>query len=266
MGDRRMKKLKVMFCCARWLGIECLKLASKDKNIEIIGVSVPPSNREVWWKDVVDEKEIKKLKLNYISSDKIAKFIQSKKPDIVFSILTDYIFKEEDIDATKYGIINLHPAPLPYYRGCNSYAHAIMNGESQYGASMHYVSPGIDEGDIIKVDWMHISDKDTGRSLYNKTQILALSLFSKIYPYVIHNAMIKKRVPSMEQLEDKSRYYNRKSLTGIKDIPFNQLKLTCFDKLYSFVRALEFEPFEPSFIVHDGKKIYLTTTYNRSIR
>jgi len=54
-----MKKLKVMFCCARWLGIECLKLASKDKNIEIIGVNVPPSNREVWWKDVVDEKEIK---------------------------------------------------------------------------------------------------------------------------------------------------------------------------------------------------------------
>lgn len=33
--------------------------------------------------------------------------------------------------------INFHPAPLPEYRGRNLCYHALMNGETEFGATVH---------------------------------------------------------------------------------------------------------------------------------
>lgn len=47
--------------------------------------------------------------------------------------------------------INFHPAPLPEYRGRNVAYHAIMNGETEFGATLHYVDKTFDTGDIIDI-------------------------------------------------------------------------------------------------------------------
>ncbi len=46
-------------------------------------------------------------------------------------------------------MINIHPSLLPAYRGLDTHARAIADGASVHGCSVHFVTPGLDEGPVI---------------------------------------------------------------------------------------------------------------------
>jgi phosphoribosylglycinamide formyltransferase-1 len=46
-------------------------------------------------------------------------------------------------------IINIHPSLLPDYKGLDTHARAIADGQKQAGCTVHYVVPAIDSGKII---------------------------------------------------------------------------------------------------------------------
>ncbi|NQV00348.1 MAG: hypothetical protein HQ538_06440 [Parcubacteria group bacterium] len=255
-------KIRVFFCCARWLGIECLKFATTNNDIEIIGVSNLAEGKPGWWEDVNELEEIKALDLNLVRFEDIKNFIHKEKPDLIFSILTDYIFKEEDLQNTKCGVINLHPAPLPKYRGCNSYTHAIMNQEDTYSVTMHYVDPTIDTGPVIDIGTLKIEEDDTVKKLYDKSQIVALNVFKKNLPLIISGIRSNVLVKGILQDSKLASYYKRDSLFGLKNLS----DFTSNALFYDYVRALQFEPFEPAYILcgvdNNGKerKVYLRIT------
>src|SRR3989344_6691916 len=153
-------KLKIGFAGARLLGSNCLKEVLKQPGLEITAICFPKADEKVWWTDIIDEKEVKKLGF------KITPWPEWKelKFDLIFSVLHGKIFKPAHLENTRLGIINLHPAPLPQYRGCNSYSHAIMNGEKKYGVSLHYIDEGIDTGAIIGINHFPILETDTAFS------------------------------------------------------------------------------------------------------
>lgn len=53
------------------------------------------------------------------------------------------------IDSFDGDIINIHPSLLPAYKGLNTHARAIADGQSEAGCSVHYVTPALDDGEII---------------------------------------------------------------------------------------------------------------------
>jgi methionyl-tRNA formyltransferase len=243
-------KLKVLFCGARWLGIECLKeLMKYKKDAEIIGAIIPRKNEKVWWDDIIDENEVRKFRIKIMSWEKVEYL---KKIDLVFSVLHGPIFRQSFIRRVKYGIINLHPAPLPYYRGCNGNAHAIINREKKFGTSLHYVDEGIDTGSIIETYWIKINTDDTGKSLYDRTHKLASKLFRDKLPIILKEAKKGKKLPSIPQNNRLTRYYPR---TSLSDKEANMLWPK--RRIYDFTRALQFPPFEPAFFKYKGKKIHL---------
>lgn len=243
------KKLKVGVVGARWLGLNCLSFLKDIKGVEITHVCFPDKKETVWWKDVVDADEVKKM------SFKITpwKEWQHLEFDLVFSILHGGIFKKYHLENSRLGAINLHPAPLPQYRGCNSYAHAIMNGDKQYRVSMHYITEGIDDGPMIGQNTVPILITETGYTLYQKSQISAFSLFKKYAPKIIKAALGGNRFSANVQDESKAKYYKRDSLKN-KEANLNWDK----KKLYNFIRALDFPPFEPAHVILNGQKIFLT--------
>lgn len=46
-------------------------------------------------------------------------------------------------------MINLHPSLLPLYKGLDTYKRVIQAGEHETGASMHFVTAGLDSGAVI---------------------------------------------------------------------------------------------------------------------
>ena len=247
MGKQR--KLRVGVAGARWLGVNCLSFLKEISGIEISQVCFPSKNEIAWWKDVIDEDEVGKMgfEITTWSSWRDLEF------DLVFSILHGKIFKKIHLENSRFGVINLHPAPLPEYRGCNSYAHAIMNGDRQYRVSMHYVDEGIDNGPLIGQSTLQIEIDDTGYSLYQKSQISAFALFKRYAPKIIEAAKAESKFPAKAQDESRANYYKRDSIK-------NKEANLSWDgnKLYNFIRALDFPPFKPAYIVLNGQKIYLT--------
>lgn len=250
MAFVKNNKIVVGFAGSRWLGIECFKLLAKRDDVEIKAVCFPKKTEKVWWKDVVDEDEIKRLGFKTVPWGKWNNIMF----DITFSVLHGGIFGAQHLENCSLGAINLHPAPLPEYRGCNSYAHAIMNGDKEYRVTMHYIETGIDTGPIIAQGTLPISIEDTGYSLYLRAQKVALGVFTKNLPIIIEKAKQGKTVKARIQNEKIARYYTRNSLRDKKaNIKWSP------KKFYNFVRALDFPPFEPAYISVGDKQIFLVT-------
>ena len=71
------------------------------------------------------------------------------------------ILPKEFINRFKGKIINIHPSLLPKYKGLNTFAKAIKNGDKLAGCSVHYVNEKLDSGKIILQKKVPIAKNET---------------------------------------------------------------------------------------------------------
>ncbi|MEO0784388.1 MAG: phosphoribosylglycinamide formyltransferase [Pseudomonadota bacterium] len=62
-------------------------------------------------------------------------------------------------------LINIHPSLLPLYKGLDTHARAIADGQREAGCSVHYVTDGVDEGEVIAQARVPILSGDTPEKL-----------------------------------------------------------------------------------------------------
>lgn len=79
-------------------------------------------------------------------------------------------------------IINIHPALLPSYGGkgmwgANVHRAVIEAGEKKSGATVHYVTPGVDEGTIIMQKAVEITPGETPDTLASKIHEVEYEIF-----------------------------------------------------------------------------------------
>ena len=67
-------------------------------------------------------------------------------------------------------IINLHPSLLPKYKGLNAIEQAMAAGETETGATVHFVNEHLDSGAIIKQQTVPILPDDTPETLQRAIQ------------------------------------------------------------------------------------------------
>lgn len=88
--------------------------------------------------------------------------------DVLVSMSFNQILKKDIISAAPLGFINCHAGALPFYRGRNPLNWALINGETEFGVTVHYIDEGIDTGDIITQNMVPIAQNDTYADLLNK--------------------------------------------------------------------------------------------------
>lgn len=62
-------------------------------------------------------------------------------------------------------LINIHPSLLPKFQGLHTHARALEAGESEHGASVHFVTPVLDGGPVLMQTRLPIQSDDTAESL-----------------------------------------------------------------------------------------------------
>jgi formyltetrahydrofolate-dependent phosphoribosylglycinamide formyltransferase len=62
-------------------------------------------------------------------------------------------------------LINIHPSLLPKHRGLHTHAQALAEGVAEHGCTVHFVTPGMDEGPIIAQARVPVLPGDTAESL-----------------------------------------------------------------------------------------------------
>lgn len=107
--------------------------------------------------------------------------IEHYQPDLV--VLAGYmrILSAPFVRHYRGRLLNIHPSLLPKYPGLHTHRRAIENGDSQHGASVHFVTEQLDGGPVILQATIPVLPNDT-------EQDLATRLLSKehlIYPQVI---------------------------------------------------------------------------------
>jgi len=105
------------------------------------------------------------------------------------------ILKPEFCEKWNGKIINIHPALLPKFGGKGMWGHhvhhAVMDAkEIKSGATVHFVTPGIDEGDIILQESFEITENDTPETLAEKVHLIEYEIFPKAINKVLNNITI----------------------------------------------------------------------------
>ncbi|KCZ94049.1 phosphoribosylglycinamide formyltransferase [Hyphomonas johnsonii] len=81
-------------------------------------------------------------------------------------------------------MINIHPSLLPKYKGLDTHQRALDAGETEVGATVHWVSPGVDDGEIIQQASLPILPGDTADTLAARL----LPLEHALYPEALARA------------------------------------------------------------------------------
>lgn len=131
-----------------------------------------------------------------------------KKHNVDYIILAwwPYIIRESLIKSTKNGVINFHPSYLPYCRGKHTTFWSIREN-TPFGVSIHFVTSGIDDGDIICQRLIAKEFDDTSGVLYKKGKVEICSLFCEEYTNIRENKI--NRIP---QDLDKGTFHYAKDI------------------------------------------------------
>ncbi len=78
-------------------------------------------------------------------------------------------------------MINIHPSLLPAYRGLHTHRRVLAAGDSEHGASVHFVTPELDAGPVVLQSKVAVLSGDTEAAL--AARVLATEHI--IYPRVI---------------------------------------------------------------------------------
>jgi phosphoribosylglycinamide formyltransferase-1 len=62
-------------------------------------------------------------------------------------------------------MLNVHPALLPAYRGLHTHRRVLAAGDSEHGASVHFVTPELDAGPVVLQSRLWVRPEDTEAAL-----------------------------------------------------------------------------------------------------
>lgn len=115
------------------------------------------------------------------------KFVQQVNDDCdlvgAISLRFLQVFEHPVIDAfkSKGFMLNLHGGLLPEYKGLLIPAWAIINGDREYGCTLHELSCGIDEGRIISSVSLPIDNRSTIMKHYEMITPKAIEMVSRYF-------------------------------------------------------------------------------------
>jgi len=111
-----------------------------------------------------------------INSKNNIDFVRSLDADLILIIAGNQIIKKQTLDATKFGVFNVHSSLLPNYKGLMPTFWVLKNQESKTGVTLYQLTEGIDDGPIIASKEFKLDAGITQSKLVRDLKILANDL------------------------------------------------------------------------------------------
>ena len=139
--------------------------------------------------------------------------IQALQPDFYFSFYYREMLKAPLLAVPKRGALNMHGSLLPKYRGRVPVNWAIIRGETETGATLHYMTEKPDNGDIVAQQAVPILPNDSAHEVFQKVTVAAEMALNDVLP-----ALLAGKAQAMKQDLSKGAYFGgRKAEDGIID-------------------------------------------------
>lgn len=168
--------------------------------------------------------------------------LASTRFDWLININSTVMLPPEILARPVCGALNMHPGLLPAYAGLHAHQWAIRNGERDCGATIHFIEPRLDTGDIVLERRFAILPEHTGLTLFLECIRQGTAAMREVL------RMIMTGVPLPRTAQDASRrrlYRHRDALDGRVDWTWPA------DVVERFVRAGNYAPLaSPSYTAH----------------
>jgi len=234
---------KIAFLGAKKIGLECLKVLERHSasyDFEIVGVLTNSRGENI--KHYANSK-----RLNLLGS--LSDYLALSDIDITISVQFDKILKVEHINKAKEVSINLHMAPLPEFRGCNQFSHAILQNRSIFGTTIHIIDEGIDSGPILFEERFDIPADVWVEDLYNLTFQKSIELFERSLKSIVDLDFTP--VPQEKLIADRgSEIHYRNEIEQLKCLDLASSEM----QLERQIRATYMPGFSPPFFEIGGVK------------
>jgi len=104
------------------------------------------------------------------------------RPDFLFSFYYRHMIPPGVLETASRGALNMHGSLLPRYRGRAPVNWAVLAGESETGASLHYMTSRPDAGDLVGRQAVPILPNDTAGEVMAKVTVAAEQLLWRLAP------------------------------------------------------------------------------------
>lgn len=132
--------------------------------------------------------------------------IRALQPDVIFSFYYRHMLSDEILSLAPQGGFNLHGSLLPRYRGRAPVNWALVNGETETGATLHKMVKRPDAGDIVGQQKVTIADNDTALTLHKKVLEAAQIVLKEQLPKLKNGTATFTR-----QDESQASYFGRRT-------------------------------------------------------
>ncbi len=242
---------KIYFLGAKAIGYNCLKYLLDNKNQLNLEISAVFTNSKAGPQDfsnLVSLCQANHLELH----DNIDDILQLPTADYIISVQYHQILRQQHLARATTLAINLHMAPLPEYRGCNQFSWAIINCDHEFGTTLHVMTSGIDDGDIIAEQRFFIPENCWVKDLYQLTVDRSYQLFTEAIPEIMNGNFTAK--PQQDYVDRKGSFHLRKDIELLKEINLNWPA----EKIERHLRATLMPGFDAPYFLLNGKKIILS--------
>ncbi|MZP29508.1 hypothetical protein GTO91_07285 [Heliobacterium undosum] len=189
------------------LAVEVINHCLQDPEANLLAVLNPNDSgvdgNSLSLKNFVLEHHIPFIQPNTINNPEAIETLRRWKPDIMLSCSYAKILKKEAIMSAGSACLNFHFSLLPKYRGCMPLVNAIANGEKTVGVTLHFISPGIDTGDIVEQVPILLPAHATAAEAYGCCVDRAVALFKDWWPLI----KTKAELPRRAQKDTEASYY-----------------------------------------------------------
>ncbi|MEJ2539371.1 MAG: LLM class flavin-dependent oxidoreductase [Gemmatimonadota bacterium] len=165
-----------------------------------------------------------------------AELIAADPFDVLFAITHPTLVPEEVLALPRRLAVNFHDGPLPRYAGLHAPVWALLNREREYGITWHVMTPGVDQGPVLRQVHFAVAPGETALSL--NTRCLAAAVES--FPELLSEIEEGREEPVEQDLSRRSVYrrFDRPPAACLVDWSGSS------EEILAFVRALTFGPHE----------------------
>lgn len=243
--------MRVVFFGNNRVGLKTIQYLV-NRGDEIVGLVVHESDRARCREQILDA--------SGLPSNKVWEAAALRRPNVVdelgelnaeigVSAFFGHILRPEVLGLFSAGVVNIHPAYLPYNRGAFPNVWSIID-QTPAGVTLHYIDVGVDTGDLIAQRKVVTLPTDTGGSLYGRLEQACVDLFEETWPLIAAGDANRRAQPGHEGTS-----HRMKDVDAIDEIDLDAT-YTARD-LINLLRARTFPPHAGAYFLEKDSRVYL---------
>jgi len=196
-----------------------------------------------------------------LAQDSIVDLLAQLQLEYIVCIHFPFLVPDSVLRLPSIGVLNLHPALLPFNRGWHTSSWAILD-ETPYGATLHFMNDRVDAGDVIYQAELPVRVDHTADALYAEIEDLEFDVFCRGW-----FELASGRQRSHPQDESLATTHKKSDLFAASIQSLDEEELVRVGDLLRRLRALTTNKIEESaYIERDGVRYRITLHVRRDDR